>query len=227
MSRANTKAQGLKAGLKYSYPWLDLFGLAKEHLYPSSLKGAFMVQSRRMLVSLLLAALLAITASVVGAAPGPQAKSKATGPKAKARMTWSFKRVEQLLNAGESGTATVTLTSNVDVANVSLRVPGGLGRIIKVSAAGVAQGSTFKLKANTPITVTLVFTVPAKAVESQAGVVQVLVGGRNTPASLKVFVKLTGTADADANAEQSKQPENKAGGQGNGRGKGNGKNKGK
>ncbi len=186
-----------------------------------------MVRSRRMLVSLLLAALLAVTASVVGAAPGPQAKGKAKGPKAKARMTWSVKRVEHSLNAGESGNATVTLTSNVDVAKVSLRVPGGLGRITKVSAAGVAQGSTFNLTANTPVTVTLAFAVPANAVESQGGVVQVLVGGRNTPESLKVFVKLTGAADADANAGQSKQPENKAGRQGNGRGQGNGKNKSK
>ena len=186
-----------------------------------------MVRSRRMLVSLLLAALLAITASVVGAAPGPQAKRKVNGPKAKARMTWSVKRVEQTINAGESGTVAVTLTSNVDVVNVSLRVPGGLGRVTTVSAAGVAQGSPFSLKANSPVTITLAFTVPANAVESQAGVVQVLVGGRNTPESLKVFVRLPGNADGESNAEQSKPQENKAGGQSNGRGQGNGKNKSK
>lgn len=186
-----------------------------------------MVRSRRLLLSLLLAALMAVTAGVVGAAPGPQGKGKANGSKEKARMTWSVKRVEKILNAGESGSAIVTLTSNVDVANVSLRLPGGLGRITKAIPAEVGQGSTFNLKANTPINVTLTFAVPADAVGSQGGVVQVLVGGRNMPESLKVLVRRPGDVNDDVNNEQRKEKENKAGGQGNGQGQGNGKNKGK
>ena len=171
-----------------------------------------MVRSRRLWVSLLLAALMAVMASAVGAAPGQQGKGK--GPKEKARMSWSVKRVEQSLAAGATGNATVTLTSNIDVANVMLRIPGGLGRITKVTPAG-----PFNLKANTPVTVMLTMTMPANAVESQGGVVQVRVGGRNMPDSLKVHVQLPGDVDDDAHDGNNKGQEDKAGG--------NGKNKGK
>lgn len=179
-----------------------------------------MVRSRRLWVSLLLAALMAVTASVVGAAPGQQGKGKGNGPKTKAWMTWSAKRVERVVAAGASDSVTVTLTSNVDVANVSLRIPGGLGRITNATVAGVAQGATFNLKANSPVNVTLTTTVPAGALESQGGVVQVLAGGRNMPASLKVLVRLPGDVDDDAADDESKPKEDKAGGQGNGKNKG-------
>lgn len=172
-----------------------------------------MVRARRLWVSLLLAALMAVMVSAVGAAPGQQGKGK--GPKEKARMTWSVKRVEQSLAAGATGNATVSLTSNIDVANVTLRIPGGLGRITKVTPAG-----PFNLKANTPVNVTLTMTVPATAVESQGGVVQVLASGRNMPDSLKVHVRLPGDVDDDANDDNTKEKEDKTGGHGNGKNKG-------
>lgn len=101
-----------------------------------------------------------------------------------ARMTWSAARVEQTVAPGQTVVVNVTLTSSADVTNVALRVPGGLGRVLKVEPSSFAS-----LKAGVATPVKLTIAMPALGAHSQAGVIQVRVGPRNVPAALNV--KLT------------------------------------
>jgi uncharacterized membrane protein len=135
-----------------------------------------------------IAAVLALSAGAVAAKPGaPGGKDKAV----KARITWSVARVEQTLVAGQTATVDVTLTSSADVSNATLRIPGGLGRVVSVSPA------TFSLKAGVAQAVRLTIAMPAEGAHSQGGVIQVRSGKRNLPQSLKVNVTVPGDEDED------------------------------
>lgn len=181
-----------------------------------------MIRSRRLLMSLALFALMVLTANASLAAPSPQGKGNEKGKPAKGRLAWSMKRVERTLTPGQSTTVKVTLTSAVDLQNLKLRVTEELGQIVKVSPDG-----TFNLSANTPLEVTLTMTLPANAVKSQGGVVQVRMGDRNMAEPLKVKVRVPGDDDDDAKEGEAKDKnKDKGQGQNNGQGRGNGKGRG-
>lgn len=158
-----------------------------------------MFRSRRISFTLVLVALLALSLGQAAAAPKPQNKGKP----AKTRMSWSVRRLVQPLVPGQSATATVELTSSMDLSNVTLRVPGGLGRIVTLTPAA---GEAFDLKANTPKQITLQFAMPADSVGAQGGVVQVRVGHRNMPAALHVFAGTPSAAEAEEQERTTERP---------------------
>lgn len=143
---------------------------------------------RSIFMALTLAGLLALSVGVAAAKPGPGGKEKA----AKARITWSAERVEQTLAAGQAATVDVSLTSSADVPNATLRIRGGLGRVVSVSPA------TFNLKAGVAQSVRLTMTMPADGAHSRGGVVQVRSGKRNLPSALKVKLTVPGDEDVDS-----------------------------
>ncbi len=183
-------------------------------------KGLHMVRSRRMLVSLVLAGLMVVMASVVVAAPGGNGKGNGKDAQNKARLTWSTARLEQTLEAGTSAIVEVSLTSSAELKSVSLRVPGGLGRIITK-----IEPSTFDLEAGKAKTVRFTLSMPAEGAHSQGGVVQAIVGRRNMPQSLKVLVKVPGDADASDDAGNAGKTKDDKRNNGKGQGNANGKHK--
>ena len=145
---------------------------------------------RRLSIALLLGLLVVATAGVASAAPGD---GKGKGPrKEKLRIEWSVRRVVQTVAPGQSVVVPVTLTSNVDLANVMLRPTGGLESVLTLSTKG-----PLTLKAGVPFTISLTLALPAEGARAHGGVVQVRVGKRNVPASLKVWVAPPGSASDD------------------------------
>ena len=110
----------------------------------------------------------------------------------KARLTWSTRKVQETLAAGTSKTVTVTFTSSGDLADVQLRVSGGLARFVTVSPGTVAS-----VKANTPVSVQIVMQVPADKAHDQGGVIQVRAGKRNMGKPLQVKIDVPGDDDED------------------------------
>lgn len=134
-----------------------------------------------------------ILAIVVLTFVGPAAAAPGKPPKArpvKATITWSTPRVEQSLAPGASATVEVTLTSSVDMAEVTFRVPGGLGRVLRVDAGGVTS-----LQAGVATPMKLIITMPATGAHSQGGVVQVRSGQRAIPTPLSVKINLPASDD--------------------------------
>jgi len=142
-----------------------------------------MSRSRTIIASLILVSLLLLTVGSA-AAKGGGAPGHPKGKAPRARITWSTIRVAQTINPGQTVEVNVTLTSSVDLADVSLRVPTGLGRVLKAEPAHFDS-----LKAGVATPVKLTISMPAQGAHSQGGVVQVRAGNRNVPAALKV--KLT------------------------------------
>jgi hypothetical protein len=122
-------------------------------------------------------ALLGLLALTLGAAAakdkdGPGRPGKPGEPPRAAQITWSVPRVVQQMAGGTEATVDVTFTSSADLEQVALRVPGGLGRVLKVEPA-----SWDKVAANTPVAVRLTFATPAKLTRGAlGGVVQVRAG---------------------------------------------------
>lgn len=134
-------------------------------------------------------ALLLLLTLFIGGVNMAHAQRGDSPPRAKPdrpRLTWSVPRVVQTLQPGETRTLQVTLTSDVALQGVRLRVAGGLGRVVQVSPA------TFDLEAGAPKSITLTLTLPADHAGSRAGVIQARVGQRNVPQSLKVVVQAPG-----------------------------------
>jgi hypothetical protein len=130
--------------------------------------------------------LLLLTSAVAAAQSGGHGKGPIKNKPQRARITWSQPRIVQSVAPGQTVTVDVSLTSSADIATVTLRVPGGLGRVLKVEPA------SFSLKAGVATPVKLTVTMPANGAHSQGGVVQVR-AGRNIPASLKVLVQVPGS----------------------------------
>lgn len=147
-----------------------------------------MPRNRTIIVTLALVGLLLLTFGSVAAKGGSGDKDHARNKPAKARISWSMPRVEQAVSPGQTVAVDVTLTSSADLANVSLRVAGDLGRVVKVEPASFAS-----LSAGMATPVRLMLTVPAQGAHSQAGVVQVRAGQRNVPMPLKVKLTVPGT----------------------------------
>ena len=150
-----------------------------------------MARSRFFLALFALVACFALTFGTASADPGG-GKGRTRAKPVKARITWSTARVEQTLAPGQTAEVTVTLTSNVDVDNVTLRVPRGLARIVTVEPASFTS-----LKAGVATPVKLVFSMPADQAHSQGGVIQVRSGQRALPSHLSVKVTVPGGQNED------------------------------
>jgi hypothetical protein len=148
-----------------------------------------MSRSRTMLVALALAVLALLTAGGAAAKEGHGQGQRPDKPQ-RARITWSTPRVVQAVAPGQTVQVDVTLTSSADLANVTLRVPEGLGRVLTVEPASFAS-----LKAGVATPVRLTIAMPATGAHSQGGVVQVRAGQRTMPAGLKVKLAIPGAAD--------------------------------
>ncbi len=149
-----------------------------------------MSRYRSLIVPLVLVMLLILTVGTAAAKDEGGGKGQPKAKLPKARITWSQPRVIQTVTPGQTSVVEVTLTSSADVANVTLRVSGGLGQVMKIEPASFTS-----LKAGVATPVELTISMPAQNAHSQGGVVQVQAGKRVIPASLKV--KLTIPVPAD------------------------------
>lgn len=150
-----------------------------------------MARYRSILVPLLLVTLLILSVGAASAKGGGGGDGHPKAKPAKARITWSQARVVQTVTPGQASVVELTLTSSADLASVTLHVPGGLGRLIKVEPASFTS-----LKAGVATPVKLTIGMPAQNAHSQGGVVQVRAGKRAIPASLKVKLTVPNPADA-------------------------------
>jgi uncharacterized membrane protein len=146
-----------------------------------------MSRHRSFVVPLVVIALLILTVGAAAAKGGGKDHPKA---KPKARITWSQPRVVQAVTPGQTSVVEVILTSSADLTNVTLRMPGGLGKVVKVEPAGFTS-----LNAGVATPVKLTINMPAQNAHSQAGVVQVRAGKRVIPASLKIKLAVPGSAN--------------------------------
>jgi hypothetical protein len=147
-----------------------------------------MSHHRSHIAALVLIALLFCTLGTA-AAKGGNGHPKA---KPKARITWSQPRVVQGVTPGQTSVVELTLTSSADLGDVTLRIPGGLGNVVRLEPAAFAR-----LKAGVPAKVRLTIAMPAQNAHSQAGIVQVRSGKRAIPASLKVKLTVPGPSGVD------------------------------
>ena len=139
----------------------------------------------RNLAVLFVIGLLVISVSTAFAKPG----------QGKGKIIWTPGRVEQFVQPGETVTVKVSFVSPVDLTNITFRISGGLSRIVSVEPASLAT-----IKAGETQAITLTINQPTENAHSQGGVVQVRVGQRNRPQSLKVKItvpSLTEDNEAD------------------------------
>jgi len=152
-----------------------------------------MVRTRLFLTALALLGLLALTVGAAAAKDkdGPGRPGKPGEPPRAAQITWSVPRVVQQIAGGSEATVDVTFTSSADLEQVTLRVPGGLGRVLKAEPA-----SWDKVAANTPVAVRLTFATPAKLTRGAlGGAVQVRAGQRALGQPLPVRVVFQAAGD--------------------------------
>jgi uncharacterized membrane protein len=149
-----------------------------------------MSRCRTIIVSLALVGLLLLTVGGTAAKGGGGGHGHKKSPQA--RLTWGIARVERTVAPGQTIEVNVTLTSSANLNNVVLRVPGGLGRVLKVEPASFAS-----LKAGVAAPVKLTITLPAAGAHSQGGIVQVRAGQRNVPAALKIKLTVPGSTGDD------------------------------
>jgi hypothetical protein len=150
-----------------------------------------MSRYRSILIPLLLVTLLILSVGAASAKGGGGGDGHPKAKPAKARITWSQARVVQTVTPGQTRIVEVTLTSSVDLTNVTLRVPEGLDRVMKVEPASFTS-----LKAGVATAVKLTISMPSQNAHSQGGVVQVRAGKRVIPASLKVKLTVPNPVDA-------------------------------
>jgi uncharacterized membrane protein len=136
--------------------------------------------------------LLAIlTLLIVSLAAAGTASAKPGGPGGargvKARVTWNTAAVEQTVDPGTTTKVKVTFTSNADLSDVKFKLPGGLGKIVRVEPANFLS-----VKANQATEVTLTISVPATGARCQGGNLSIRAAGKNVPENLKVRIKVNG-----------------------------------
>lgn len=139
----------------------------------------------RLIIPLVLAILVLSSA---GAATAQKRPPNAKGPKA--RITWSVERVDQNVSPGQVVQLDVTVTSSADLTNVTLRAPGGLGRVLEIAPTTITT-----LKAGVAAPVRLTIELPAEGAHSQGGVVQLRAGKRLVPSVLSVKLTVPGSED--------------------------------
>ena len=136
----------------------------------------------RNLVVLFVVGLLVVSVSTALAKPGL----------GKGKITWTPGRVEQIVQPGKTVKVKVSFVSPVDLTHVTFRISGGLSRIVSVEPASLAT-----VKAGETQAITLTINQPTENAHNQGGVVQVRVGQRNQPQSLKVKITVPPLAEDD------------------------------
>jgi hypothetical protein len=167
-------------------------------------KEISMTQYRRLIVILGVVTLLLLTIGAAAAKPNDKPKPPhggaghlPAGTGKPARLTWTPRRITQAVTAGQTIQLTATFTSSADIAQATLVIPGGLGKVMQADSATLAN-----IKAGTPTTITFTVTMPAKA-HSQGGVVLVRAGQRMIARPLPVLLTVanghnTGQDEDDA-----------------------------
>jgi hypothetical protein len=148
-----------------------------------------MARYRRLITTLGVVALLLLTFGAAAAKPNDTPKpahgNAGQPPVSKgkpARLTWSPRRMTHAVTAGQTIQLTATFSSSVDIAEATLVIPGGLGKVLKADTAKLTN-----IKAGVVTTVMFTATMPAKA-HTQGGIVQVRMGGRLLAQPLPVLL---------------------------------------
>jgi hypothetical protein len=156
-----------------------------------------MSQYRRLIITLGVVALLLLTVGAAAAKPNDKPKpphggaSQPPAGKGKpAHLIWTHGRITQAVTAGQTIQITATFTSSADIAEATLVIPGGLGKVLKADTAKLTT-----IKAGIPTTVTFTVTMPAKA-HTQGGVVQLRVGQRTLARPLPILLTVAQGNDA-------------------------------
>ena len=164
---------------------------------------------RRLIITIGVVALLVLTFGAAAAkdndAPKRPHSSKGQPPSGKgkpARLTWTPDRTTYAVTAGQTVQLTATFSSSVDIAEATLVIPGGLGKLLKADSTTLSN-----IKAGTPTTVTFTVTMPASGAHTQGGVVQIRVGQRVIAKPLPILLTVTdGNPSADNDAPKPAKP---------------------
>ena len=139
-----------------------------------------MSRYRHLIITLGVVALLLLTFGAAAAKgndkPKPPHGGTGQPPAGKgkpAHLFWTPRRITQAVTAGQTIQVTATFSSSADIAEVTLVIPGGLGKVLKADTAKLTN-----IKAGTLTTVTFTVTMPANGAHTQGGVVQVRAGQR-------------------------------------------------
>ncbi len=165
-----------------------------------------MSRYRQLIVTLGVVALLLLTFGAAAAKPNDTPKPPhgaghlpaSTGKPA--RLTWTPGRVTHAVTAGQTVQFTATFTSSADIAEATLVIPGGLGKVLKANTAKLTN-----IKAGAVTTVTFTVTMPAKA-HTQGGVVQVRAGQRMLARPLPVLLMVAHGNDTGRGADDAAKP---------------------
>jgi hypothetical protein len=147
-----------------------------------------MHRHRLLLVLTLVVLSLALVGTAAAKPGGPNGRPSNAPPKP--RITWSTPRLQQTVSPGQSVQVNVTLTSSVDLNDVTLVVPGDLGLVLSAEPASFSQ-----LQAGVATNVRLTISMPAEGAHNQGGTVQVRAGERAVPHALRVQLRLPRTND--------------------------------
>jgi hypothetical protein len=158
-----------------------------------------MFQNRRLIITLGVIALLLLTFGAAAAKDNDKPKlphgGAGHGPASigkPAHLSWTPGRIMQAVTAGQTLQITATFSSSADIAEATLFVPGGLGKVLKADQAKLTA-----IKAGTPTTVTFTVTMPATRAHTQGGVVQMRVGQRMLAPPLSVLLTVANGNDAE------------------------------
>jgi hypothetical protein len=159
---------------------------------------------RRLIITLGAVALLLLTFGAVAAKDKSKLPNSGGQPPAgkgrPAHLTWSPGRVTQAVNAGQTIQVTATFTSSADIAEATLVIPGGLGKVLKADSATITN-----IKAGALTTVRFTVTMPAKA-HTQGGVVQVRIGKRMLAQPLPVLLTVANGNDTGSDVDDAPKP---------------------
>jgi len=162
-----------------------------------------MSRYRHLIITLGVVALLLLTFGAAAARgndkpkpPHGRAGQPPAGKGKPARLTWSPRRITQAVTAGQTVQLSATFSSSADIAEATLVIHGGLGKVLKADIAKLTN-----IKAGTSTTVTFTVTMPANGAHTQGGVVQVRAGQRMLAHPLPILLtvaKGNGTGQDDA-----------------------------
>jgi hypothetical protein len=155
-----------------------------------------MSRYRQLIATLGVVALLLLSVGAAAAkpkdtpkAPHGDAGQPPAGKGKPARLTWTPGRISHAVTAGQTIQLMATFTSSTDIAEATLVIPGGLGKVLKADTAKLTN-----IKAGVLTTVTFSVTMPAKA-HTQGGVVQVRAGKRMLTRPLPVLLTVANGND--------------------------------
>ena len=165
-----------------------------------------MSRYRRLIIALGVVALMLLSFGAAAAKPADEPKQPhgaghpPVGKGRPAHLTWTPRRITQAVTAGQTIQLTATFTSSADIAEATLVIPGGLGKVLKADNATLTA-----IKAGALTTVTFTVTMPAKA-HTQGGVVQVRAGQRMLAQPLPVLLTIANGSDTGQGQDDTPKP---------------------